>query len=76
MFYCDYYNKNFEEYSVVMPKAYRDTDQLSALINMNKIPVITVGDVVYCACGCSDHNYTNQFYVEEAGEDDWYYDSY
>ncbi len=76
VFYCDYKNKNFEEYSVIMPKTYQDTQQLKTLVNTNEIPVITVGDIVYCACGCGDHNYTNQFYIEEAGEDDYYYGNY
>lgn len=76
VFYCDYKNGNIEEYNVIMSKTYRDTEQLRAFIKMNKTPVITVGDVVYCACGCSDLNYTNQFYVEEAGEDDYYYGEY
>ena len=29
---------------------------------MNKTPVITVGDVVYCACGCGDLNYKSILY--------------
>jgi hypothetical protein len=73
IFYCDYYNKNIAKYNVIMSKTYRDTKQLRASINMGKTPVITVGDIVYCVCGCGDLNYTNQFYVEEAGEDDYYY---
>lgn len=76
MFYCDYYNENIEEYNVIMPKVYQNTEQLRALINTNETPTITVGDLVYCACGCGDLNYTNQFYVEEAGDDDYYYGSY
>ena len=76
IFYCDYYNNNIEKYNVIMSKTYRDTEQLRVSIKMNKTPVITVGDVVYCACGCGDLNYTNQFYVEEAGEDDYYYEEY
>ena len=76
VFYCDYYNGNIEKYNVIMSKAYQDTEQLRAFINMNKTPIITVGDVIYCACGCSDLNYTNQFYVEEAEEDDYYYEGY
>ena len=75
-FYCDYYNRNIDRYNVIMSKTYRDTKQLREFIEMNKTPVITVGEVVYCACGCSDHNYTNQFYVEEAGEDDYHYGEY
>ena len=75
-FYCDYYNRNIEKYNVIMSKTYRDTEQLRAFINMNKTPTITVGNVIYCACGCGDLNYTNQFYVEEAGEDDYFYGEY
>lgn len=76
IFYCDYYNRNMKKYNVIMSKAYRDTEQLRASINMGETPVITVGDKVYCACGCGDLNYTNKFYVEEAGEDDYYYEEY
>ncbi len=76
IFYCDYYNRNIAKYNVIMSKDYRDTEELRVSIRMNKTPVITVGDVVYCACGCGDLNYTNQFYVEEAGEDDYYYEEY
>ena len=76
IFYCDYYNRNIEEYNVIMSKTYRDTEQLRAFINMNKTPTITVGNVIYCACGCGDLNYTNQFYIEEAGEDDYFYEEY
>jgi hypothetical protein len=72
-FYCDYNNRNLKEYNVIMSKVYQDTEQLKRSISINEIPVIRVGNVVYCACGCGDHNYTNQFYVEEAGEDDYYY---
>lgn len=76
IFYCDYYNRNIEKYNVIMSKTYQNTEQLRIFIDMNKTPVITVGDVVYCACGCGDLNYTNQFYVEEAGEDDYFYEEY
>ena len=76
IFYCDYYNTNIAKYNVIMSKDYRDTEQLRVSIKMDKTPVITVGDVVYCACGCGDLNYTNQFYVEEAGEDDYFYEEY
>lgn len=76
VFYCDYANENLEKYNVIMPKAYQDTEQLRKLISMNETPIITIGEVVYCACGCRDHNYTNRFYAEEAGDDDYYYGSY
>lgn len=76
VFYCDYYNRNLGEFNVIMSKAYQDTEELRGSIRTNETPVITVGEVVYCACGCSDHNYTNQFYAEEAGEDDCYYGEY
>ena len=76
IFYCDYYNKNIAKYNVIMSKTFRDTKQLRASIKMNKTPIITVGNIVYCACGCGDLNYTNKFYVEAAGEDDYFYGEY
>jgi hypothetical protein len=76
IFYCDYYNRNIAKYNVIMSKTYRDTWQLRTSINMGKTPVITVGDIVYCACGCGYLNYTNQFYIEEAEEDNYFYEEY
>jgi len=76
IFYCDYYNRNIAKYNIIMSKTYRGTEELRTSINMGKTPVITVGDVVYCACGCGDLNYTSQFYVEEAEEDDYHYEEY
>ena len=76
IFYCDYYNKNIAKYNVIMSKTFQDTKQLRASIKMNETPVITVGNIVYCACGCGDRNYTNKFYVEEAEGDDCFYGEY
>lgn len=76
IFYCDYRNNNLEEIAVTMRAKYENLSELKRKVYNGNISQIVVGEVVFCACGCGYENYTNQFYTEEANDDDNYYGEY
>lgn len=76
MFYCDYGNDNLEYTTITFRSEFESFDRFEKELYSGFISQIYVGERVYCACGCGDYNYTNHFYIEEAYEDDDFYDSF
>lgn len=76
IFYCDYKNNNSEDITITMRSKYDNLSTLDRKIYNEDLSQTVVGEVVFCACGCGSENYTNQFFTEEAGDDDSYYEEY
>lgn len=76
IFYCDYRNNNSEDITITMRSRYDNLSTLERKIYNEVLSQTVVGEVVFCACGCGYENYTNQFFTEEASDDDSYYGEY
>lgn len=76
IFYCDYRNNNSEDITITMRSKYDNLSTLKRKICNGALSQTVVGEVVFCACGCGYENYTNQFFTEEASDDDSYYEEY
>ena len=76
IFYCDYKNNNSDDITITMRSKYDNLSTLERKICDGDLSQTVVGEVVFCACGCGDENYTNQFFTEEASDDDSYYGEY
>lgn len=71
LFYCDYHSNNFSRYTTIMRANLTNLDNLSTLISEKKIKRITVGEKIYCACGCGSENWTDHAFREEADSSEY-----
>lgn len=69
LFYCDFANNNFQILTSVMKSKFGDIDSLIKLIKEGETQRISIGEDVYCACGCGSRNYTVYTFVEDYDED-------
>lgn len=69
LFYCDFANNNFQILTSVMKSRFGDIESLIKSIREREIQTISIGEQVYCACGCGNHVYSNHAFVEDCDED-------
>lgn len=79
LFYCDFANNNFQVLTSVMKSRFGDIESLIKSIKEGEIQKISIGENVYCACGCGSHNYSKYAFVEDydnEGYDEDYNEDY
>lgn len=75
IFYCDYEGTNYENISIVTLDEYHNAYQLSDAFS-ETTDITMVGEVIYCASGFGDENYSSKFFLCDADSDDMFVDDY